>query len=323
MPANRNYLRVGAFVSLALATIAILIVYFSKGALSLAPHIRVYLIADSVGGLTDGAKVLMSGVSVGHVEGTELADGGRKVRVSLRILTRNPIPTNSLFSIEQAGFLGDQFVAISVPTNASPVAVQDGAVVISEPPFNLQEAARTAMSFVHKLDAAVERVNSAVDRVDKTLLTDQTLTNLAVSAENVRNVTGHADAGVLEFRAFFATNGPAVSGVLSNLGHLTQTLGSAATNIEARIADSKPTLDAALANISDASGSLKRILAGLEAGKGAAGAALSDDGLRLTVGDAVTNLAVLSSNLAHFGILYHPRQPHTFTNRAAFPAPKF
>jgi phospholipid/cholesterol/gamma-HCH transport system substrate-binding protein len=310
MPASRNAAKVGTFVALGLGIIAFLFVYFSKGGLSVTPHLRLNLVADSVGGLNPGAKILMSGVPVGNVEKTELTDGGRKVTVYLRISNKHPVPMNARFSLETAGFLGDQYVAISIPKNpGQPLA--DGASVVAEAPFNIQEAAKQAMSLMAKLDGAADRINAAMERVDKMLLTENALTNLAAVPVRLNAVVADADNGVNELRGYIASNAPAIPITISNLNRVAAVLGSVGSNIDAAVAELRPSLSATATNLATASDSLKETLAGVKEGHGLAGALVKDDALRDKAFEAVSSLATVSSNLARFGLLYKPKPVKT------------
>ena len=71
------------------------------------------------------------------------------------------------FEIEQSGFLGDQYVSIIPLANKQP-ALADGSSVRAQSPFNLQEAARSAVGLMQKLDAAATKIDVAVGR-DKNL----------------------------------------------------------------------------------------------------------------------------------------------------------
>jgi phospholipid/cholesterol/gamma-HCH transport system substrate-binding protein len=317
MDSSRNATKVGLFVAAALTIIALLLLNFSKGASLLTPVYRVHVISENVGGLIPDAKVLMSGVQVGSVEALELAADGRAVNITLKILKKYAIHADARFEIEQSGFLGDQFVSIVPEKNVREV-LADGAQVTAQKPFNLQEAARSAVGLMQKLDTAVERINGAVARVDKLLLNETVLTNLAATAENFRKVSTDAQAAVSDVRGVVATNSPMITLTLSNLNSLSVTLQGVGTNLNSTLDSARPELQTALHNASEATHDLKELFAGLQRGEGMAGAALKDDGLRGQFGAVVTNLTTVSSNLAKFGILYKPKSTVPLTNNTHY-----
>src|ERR1051325_5978661 len=154
MSESRLSLRVGAFVVVTIVLLAVLVLVFSKGMTFYTPTYSLKLRADNVGGLKARSSVLVSGVAVGSVAGTDLSRDGLGVIIHLRIHQRYNIRNNSRFSIEQIGFLGDQFVAISPGTNAAPF-LKDGDEVRCDEPFNIQDAARAALGTVSRIDEAV------------------------------------------------------------------------------------------------------------------------------------------------------------------------
>ena len=238
---------------------------------------------------------------------------GRPVAITTRILKKFTIYADARFEVEQSGFLGDQFVSV-VPTKNEKGALKDGAVVKAQIPFNLQEAARSAMGLMQKLDTAVDRINGAVARVDKVLLSEQVLTNLAATAVNFRRVSERAEAAVGDVQGVIATNGPMVGLTFSNLNTLSLTLITTASNLQSTLDAAKPELQAALHGAAEATGDLKLLTGDLQAGKGVAGAVLKDDALRGQFGELVGNLTTVSSNLAKFGLLYKPKTGLKLTN---------
>ena len=311
--------KVGLFVAFTLTVIAGMILNFSKGRGIFSPSYTVHVMSERVGGLKVGAPVALSGVPVGNVTAIDLTPDRRAVDISVRILRKYSIHGDARFGIEQSGFLGDEFVSIVAMSNAAPV-LQDGGVVKAETPFNLQDAAKSATSLLSKLDTAVERINGAVERVDKLLLSESTLTNLSASAANFREASAEATATLADVRRVVTNNAPTIAATFSNLNTLSLRLNTVATNVDQFIAEQKPALGQVLDNAGAATADLKAITSDIREGRGAVGALLADDALRLQLGNTLTNFAIVSSNLARFGILYKPKQPKTpLTNTISLP----
>src|SRR5712671_6529960 len=131
MNETRFALRVGLFVALGLILAGGLLLIFSKGLNLLTPTYELRLRSATVGGLKNRAAVLLDGVSVGNVAGTEVAPDGRGVIIIARINSKYSIHADARFAIEQIGFLGDQFVAIYHQANKGPV-LPPGAEVMVE-----------------------------------------------------------------------------------------------------------------------------------------------------------------------------------------------
>ncbi|MFO1459665.1 MAG: MlaD family protein [Verrucomicrobiota bacterium] len=309
--------KVGLFVLFTLALIAAMILNFSKGRGLFTSTYTIRIATSEVGGLKEGAPVSISGVPVGSVSRIELTPDRKIVEISAKILSRYPVRRDARFSIDQSGFLGDQYVSIT-PQGATAPVISDNEIVQAEKPFDLQETARSATALLGKLDIALDRINGAVRKVDEQLITTETLTNLTASAANLRRATEEAAATLEDARRLVQTNAPAVSGVLSNLTAMTGTLKGTALQLDGLVTEERPALKELVSNADAATADLKSITADLRSGRGVAGALLQDEALRLQMGSALTNLATVSSNLARFGIFYKPRQPRppsSATNR--------
>lgn len=322
MDSKRNATQVGIFVFGGLVLIASLLVSFSKGASWFHSYYHIQVTSKNVGGLKENAYVLLSGVRVGSVESTELTPSGTNVIINLRIFRRFEIHGDARFEIEQSGFLGDQFVSITPTSNALPM-LGDGALVTAEPPFDLMEAARSAMGLMNRLESTVDRLNGAVGRIDRELLNDRVLTNLATAISNTRNISEKAEAAITRVDGLVASQEPIVRDTVSQVHDMTASLRQTATNLEATVASVRPDLQAALRDAAGATADLKQLTAGLQAGQGVAGALLKDPALRLKVDSMVTDLGTLSSNLARFGILYHPKGPRPTNSTPSLSRPRW
>ena len=309
--------KVGLFVFVALVLLATLILNFSKGANLWTPTIHVTVESQNVGGLKPGAHVLVSGVPVGLVEAIDLGADGRKVLILCRLEKRFAIHRDARWDIEQSGFLGDQYVSIVPTVNAGPI-LEDGAIVKAQPPFNMQEAARSAVGLMQRLDSTAGKIDTAVSRVDRMLLSESTLSDLTNSISSLRHLSDKADVALSDVQQLVRSNSPAISGTLSNLSVFSVMLTGVATNLNAVIDSNKASLGVSLANLQTATADAKGLVADLQGGRGLAGAVFKDDTLRLQAGGAVSNLMVLSSNLSQHGILWKPRTVGSLTNSTRY-----
>ncbi len=125
MDKSRLEIKVGLFVLIGLVLLAIVLIQFSKGTSLFHGTYELHLRAVNVGGIKERAGVLLAGVEVGNVAKVELDDDGKRVLILLKINNRYKIYHDARFVIEQAGFLGDQFVAVIPTTNSLPL-LKDG-----------------------------------------------------------------------------------------------------------------------------------------------------------------------------------------------------
>ncbi|MSU34946.1 MAG: MCE family protein [Pedosphaera sp.] len=319
--------KVGLFVFFALVLIGLLLVNFSKGSALLSGNKRLVVRSSNVGGLKKGATVMMSGVQIGTVKRLNLASDGRSVLIDCRLQSRYHVHADARIEIEQSGFLGDQFVSI-VPLKNEGGILQDGAEKTAESPFNLQEAARTALTLMSQLGSAATKIDAAVGRVDKLLLSDETLTNLTATIANFKLLSVRADHAVANIEAVVKTNSPVLGNTLSNfnafseglrgLGDHLQTIGtdiaSTITNVSSVVTNANGILDinkaeirTAIISLRESADNLKAVTGEIQAGKGLAGAILKDAELKDHFSDLVLNLTTLTSNLTKYGLLYKPK----------------
>src|SRR5258706_6186031 len=155
--------RVGIFVAVGLALLVLLLMSFSKSLSIFTPTYDLYLRAVSVGGLKDRAAVLMSGVTVGTVEGADIPPDGKGVLIKLKIQAKYKIHADARFVIEQIGFLGDQYIAIYPTKNEAPI-VAPGNEVVCEEPLNFEQVVRSASGLIEGVNNTVKTINQMVTR---------------------------------------------------------------------------------------------------------------------------------------------------------------
>jgi ABC-type transporter Mla subunit MlaD len=313
MKGSRLEWKVGLFVALGLALLVALALGFSKSATLLRPHYTIRLHSSSVGGLKVTAAVLMSGVQVGSVSAIHLAPDGKSVTISLRIFNQYPIHKDALFMIDQSGFLGDQYVAITPTQNAAPLFA-DGDEAQTEMPFNLVAAMQRVNGFIQRMDDTATNLNSAIADVRRLVLNEQTLTNLAAAVSNFRLLSEHALATVDSLDAVVATNRPALSQSGRNLVAFSEQLNHLASNLDEILATNSADLAWAVKNIDSSTVVLKNLLEDVQAGNGPVGSLLKNAQMSNDLSEITHNLSMTSSNLNRlglWGILWQHRAPRT------------
>lgn len=315
MENKRLEVKVGLFVFIGLTLLGVLLVQFSKGTSVFHGTYNVRLVASNIGGLKLRASVLLAGVTVGSVSDIQLAPDGKSVTIILKIYKTVKIYSDARFVIEQAGFLGDQFVAIMPTDNQLPL-LADGSQVTCEAPFDLQQVARSATGFIQRVDDTVQKIESSVARLQTTVLNDETLTNLTTAIRNLRTASDEAVGAVAEINSLVATNGSQVNLAMSNLVFFSQDLSQVGDSARGVIATNGATLSEAMTNIEMTTETLKEIAADMHAGRGLAGTILENQELATNVQVTVNNLAIASSNLDSLGLwgfLWHHQgePPHT------------
>jgi phospholipid/cholesterol/gamma-HCH transport system substrate-binding protein len=324
MSKSRLEWKVGLFMFISLVVLAALLLEFSKGINIFRPTKTILLRAPNVGGLKVRAQVLMAGVQVGTVSDVRLGPQGTNVTISLKIYSQYEIHKDARFALETSGFLGDQYVAIIPTKNQGEVFVDQG-VAEAEAPFNIQEVARSAGSFLRRIEETADRLNDAIADIRRLALNDQTLTNLAIAVRNLRTVSERAITTVDDLNALVTSNAPALSSSGSNLVFFTQQLTNFGGDLSQLVDTNAPTLNAAVKNIESSTIILKDLLADVQAGKGLAGNVLQNPELATNVSLIVSNLSITSSNLNRlglWGILWQHKPPKKTTSEKSTRTPR-
>jgi phospholipid/cholesterol/gamma-HCH transport system substrate-binding protein len=249
---------------------------------------------------------------VGAVSDIQLAPDGKSVTIYLQIYKSVKIYSDAQFVIEQAGFLGDNFVAV-LPTNNQGPPLADGADVPCEPPFDLQAVARSATGFIERIDDTVKKIEASVAQLQATVLNEQTLTNLSVVIANLRTASDSINSLVV-------TNGTQVNLAVSNLVYFSQQLTDVGSTAQGIVATNGAALSSAITNLVATTATLKQIADETHAGKGLAGTILENQQMADNLQTTVNNLAVASSNLNELGLwhfLWHHQVVPPFTNAPA------
>jgi ABC-type transporter Mla subunit MlaD len=243
----------------------------------------------------------MSGVQVGTVSGIQLAPDGKSVSISLQLFKEYRVYKDARFIIDQAGFLGDQFVAIQPTKNATGV-FQDHDTAEAESPFNLQEFTRSATGFIQRIDETVQKLDEALANVTKLALNPEALTNLALAISNLRGFSDRALVVADNLNGILTSNSPALSQSVSNLVAFSHQLNDFGDGLNGILATNRQSVQVAVSNIESSTETLKLLLSDVHAGKGLAGELLRNDKLATNVVEIAQNLSITTSNLNRLGL---------------------
>jgi len=321
MEKSRLEIKVGLFIFIGLALLAVILIQFSKSTSLWRGTYELHLHAVNVGGIKPRAGVLLAGVQVGSVAQIELAPDDKSVNMTLKIYNDFPIFHDARFVIEQAGFLGDQFISI-IPTTNTPPYLVNGADVDCQAPFNLQEAARGAAGFIVRIDETAKKLDASVSDLRTQVLNAQTLANFGASITNMKLFTEQALNTVKDINGIVTTNGAQVGLAVSNAVQFSTGLIDLETSAKAVLATNSLNINQATKDIADATAIFKQLALDIQAGKGLAGAVLQNPELATHVQSIAANLALTSSNLNRmgvWGILWAHQPPRTNTVNPAAP----
>ncbi len=320
MDKSRLETKVGLFVLIGLALLAVLLIQFSKGTSIFRGTYELRLHASTVGGLKQRAGVLLAGVQVGGVSDIQLAEDGKSVTIILKIYKSCKIYHDARFVIEQSGFLGDQYVSINPTANTLPV-LQNGAEVECQEPFNLLEVARSASGFIQRIDDTAKKLDASITDLRRVVLNEQTLTNFTVVINNMRSFSDQALGAVGDVNALIATNGSQLNLAVSNAVFFSQELIRVADSAQGVLTTNGPEISAAIKNIESSTEVLKKLADDLQSGKGLAGTMLQNEQLTTNVQAIAYNLAIASSNLNRLGLWHFLFHHEPLPTNAPAPSP--
>ena len=313
MDSKRLELKVGLFVFVGLALLAVAVIQFSKGTSLFHGTYTLRLHAANVGGLKERAGVLLAGVEVGSVSAINLSDDGKSVTILLSIYKNFKIYHDARFVIEQSGFLGDEYVSVIPTTNMLPF-LTDGADVDCQEPFNLQEVARSASGLIERIDETAKKLDASVSDLQRVVLNEQTLTNFSVAVGNLRTFTEQAMGTIGDINAIIATNGSQASLAVSNAVAFSQELNRLAGSADMLLATNGVEISSAVKNIEFSTEILTNLMVDLKSGRGLAGTMLQNEQFATNVQAIANNLSVTTSNLNRhglWGIMWAHKPPNT------------
>jgi phospholipid/cholesterol/gamma-HCH transport system substrate-binding protein len=171
---------------------------------------------SNVVGLDVGAGVRVGGVLRGTVRSIELPHRpGDKITVvmDLDARTHDIVKQDSVASIETAGLLGNEYMAVSFGTEGA-ANVHDGDTIASHPPIamsdlvkksdDLLDSSQQAIKNVMQTTANLSSISAKIDQGQGTvgaLINDKTAyVELNETMDGMRETVAHAQAGVTDFQ---------------------------------------------------------------------------------------------------------------------------
>jgi phospholipid/cholesterol/gamma-HCH transport system substrate-binding protein len=106
-------LSVGIFVLLGLAAVAYLTVKLGTGSMIGGDTYRIESRFANAGGIHPGCSVMLSGVTVGRVEGVRMDPTDYSAIITLQLTSILKLPADSMASVKTSGLIGDKFIALA------------------------------------------------------------------------------------------------------------------------------------------------------------------------------------------------------------------
>jgi phospholipid/cholesterol/gamma-HCH transport system substrate-binding protein len=290
-------LRVGIFVVVSLVLIAGLILKFGKYERLAKKSYEITIVFSDVGGIVRDADVLYGGIAVGKVGNITLdQEGVFKVNVKLAIYESVKIRKDAKFVINQSGLLGDRYIDVT-PQSATAEFLKPGDTVNGTASMDLTEAIHGVVDVLHQAGGTIERVDKAIQRIDETVLSRQSLDHIDTSLANIELASSNAVGLTLSMHDIVDDNRSKVDNVLTKFSDAADNLSKTSKNVDQLVSANQDDIRAAMKNLAESTTRVNDILARLEKGEGTVGKLLVDP----TLHDEIVHLV---QNWRKYGLLY-------------------
>jgi phospholipid/cholesterol/gamma-HCH transport system substrate-binding protein len=275
---HSTQLRVGIFMALGLAAIALMVVYFGRFGDSVRGFYRIRVEYPNASGIYKGASVLLAGAKIGSVENNPVIlpdmDG---VAVNLKIFDEVKIPSSAVFTIGSSGLLGDRFIQIVLGKDAkSSPPLQPGAVAKGKSESGIGEITEQAGALLTDIQEAVGNINKVAQKLNTDVFKETTIANLSLTLSNFK-----------EASSSFAEASQKIDGVVKKAEGAIET--GQQTFVSAKSAADE---------LKKAIGDIRSLIQQARQGRGALGTLISDR-------EMAENLKALVANLRRNGILWY------------------
>jgi phospholipid/cholesterol/gamma-HCH transport system substrate-binding protein len=261
---NIRLAAVGAFVVGGVLLFSVGLFLIGSRRMLFSDTFQVYAEFAQIAALYTGAKVRVSGMDAGEVQGIVVPAGpAGRFRVQMRVRSdlHQLIRLDSVATIQNDGLVGNKFVQIDAGTEASP-SVPDKGTIQSREPFDITDL-MTKMSAT--IDTVTDTIVSLKGEIDNVLAT---IADTAGSAQQLINDVGDDAKAIL-------ASGTKVSGdlqqIISGLKEGRGTVGKLLTDDALYQSAKKLAAEAeqTMANVREASAQAKAALANLQGEGGA------------------------------------------------------
>jgi phospholipid/cholesterol/gamma-HCH transport system substrate-binding protein len=182
--------KVGAFVFVGLAMLAALVVQFGRLGEGLKSYYALSVRFNDASGLLKGSDVLLAGARIGKVAGgPKMVREGNGVDVPLKIYDYIKIPEGSKFAVGSSGLLGDRFVSVTMPAGKPTKFIAPNTYLSGARETGIDDLTREGGALVTDLRGTVQKLDSAVARLNQDAFSPQNMENLKASMQHLNDTT--------------------------------------------------------------------------------------------------------------------------------------
>ena len=337
MKIPRSDFAVGVFAIVVVLIAAFMSVKISDFSFGSKKGYRLFVNFKNIAGLDIKTKIRVAGVDVGTIEKIELVGGYAKI--TLRMYPDIALYNDTSAIIRASGLLGDKYLALE-PGNKEPFLKNGDQIKIVKEMVNMDDLVVDLSNVALNISNLSNELNKTLKDEKYRKIVEDTLINLRDITKSIKGSVAENDTKVTNILtridSFSATldemikeNRSAVTNTISNVNQFSATLKEQGPTIisnlnnsitelkdmlaETRpaikettqdirdfISESKPAIRSIRDNTNSAMFSISNITAQIASGKGSLGRLLKDDGLYVTITNAVGGIDRAISTIDRF-----------------------
>ncbi|MEM9079805.1 MAG: MlaD family protein [Verrucomicrobiota bacterium] len=329
---QRTEYLVGLFLLIGLGLLGWLILSFGELEDGGRATYRVEVRFSDATSVIEGTKVKLAGATIGEVSETPFLEPpsgpqgvlvDAKVRVPIDIEERWRLPADAIFQIQSATVLGDKVIVVTIPEEASPErlvegatlngggasgleAIQSDAVAVAEDARQVMEDARLSMikleTTLDDIQAVARGLTETVETVNAEILSERNLASVGRTIANIEDASVGVKSLAADIKPLLVDTQRAIQQI--------ETVGIRAETTFAKVNQSLEEVGPAMEAVPETMESIQRVADSAEGAFGEAEktlASLNDSGglvETLTKDEEVsTDTKAFVKNLRRYGVL--------------------
>ena len=296
-------IKVGLFVFLGLAIIAVMAIQFGRVGQGLSEFYPLTVKFPNASGIVKNAEVHLSGAKIGIVEEDPQAVAGQIGYVAVKLKIRKDIllPTGSYFQINSSGMMGDKFVDITPsgdfryddatpkderkrfdPTNTTMV-IASGAELEGYQSPGLSDLTSKGDENMKKLATTLDELKGTLQKIQSGVLNDENMGNLKDSFASIKTSTDNIAKASTKIDNVVTSAQSAVDSAKDTFAEAKQTMAS---------------IDGAVADVRGVVASSQAVLKSAQTGQGTLPMLLGNR-------EVADNLRAVITNIRKHGLLFY------------------
>ncbi|MFD0701210.1 MlaD family protein [Myroides pelagicus] len=269
---------------------------------------KYYVEYENVEGITTSSNVTINGLVVGKVSNITIDQQTGKIVVELLMTNPIQISKSSVASIYSPGLIGGKAISID------PIF---GDTQYAEKNAHLKGAVVPEMTdkLLGELSPIAEKLSLVLDNANKMLVSVNGIVDENMQ-QNLKQSIAELQGTLAGTNRLFKTAGPQLDGTMKNLNHMSANFAELSTELNSL------DIQATFSKLDNASGSIDKLLADIQSGKGSVGMLLKDEQLYNNLEGASKELEQLMRDLkqnpkryVHFSLFGKKATPYQVTEQ--------